>query len=100
MTTIRTRSITSKESLEFLREVLSDFENLKVKWENHKKTPRTTDTYQVTLDRLSVTALEKLLNHDLVKDVLHCPSMPPSGQGYGIDLRYRLYIQYNKKRIK
>ena len=89
------------ESLEFLKSVLSEFDDkLIIKWPNHKKTARTKDTYQITLDKMSIGALNKLLEHELVKDVYYCPSMPPSGQGYGIDLRYRIFVVYNKKKIK
>ena len=99
MGTIKTRSITSKESLEFLKNILSEFDNLNIKWENHKKTARTKDTYQITLDKMSIKALNKLLDHEIIKDVYYCPSMPPSGQGYGIDLRYRIFVVYNKKKL-
>ena len=100
MTTIKNRSITSRESLEFLKELLSDLEYLGVKWDNHKKTPRTKDTYQVTIDKISDAAIGRLIESDHVKDVYYNPSMAPQGSGYGVDLRYRLYVCYKKIPIK
>jgi len=100
MATIKNRSITSRESLEFLREKLGGLEHLGIKWDNHKKTSRTKDTYQITIDRISDTAIGKLVESEYVKDVYYNPSMAPQGSGYGIDLRYRLYVCYEKIPIK
>lgn len=100
MATKRTRSITSRESLKFLEENLEGFEYLNPKWGNHKKTPRTKDTYQITIDKMSYQLLNNLLTDEKVGDAYFCPSMPPSGMGYGVDLRFRLYIKYNKVEVK
>lgn len=100
MATIRTRSITSKESISFLQEILEDLDYLGVKWDNHKKTPKTQDTYQVTADKISDEAIGRLVENEKVRDVYYCPSMPPSGMGYGVDMRYRIYVRYNKVPIK
>ena len=100
MGTTRTRPITSKEALKFLEETLSDLDYLNVKWSNFKKTPKTSDTYQVTIDKLSDEAIGRLIDSHLVSDVYYCPSMPPSGMGYGIDLRYRLHVRFNRIKIK
>jgi len=99
-TTKRVRSLTRSESLKFLKDSLSDLEYLGINWDNFKKTARTTDTYQVTIDKISDEAIGRLIDSDLVKDVYHCASMPPGGSGYGVDLRYRLFIKFNKKEIK
>ena len=100
MVTKRTRSITSRESLKFLEERLEGFDHLVPKWGNHKKTPRTKDTYQITIDKMSHSLLNSLLEDERVNDAYFCPSMPPSGMGYGVDLRFRLYIKYNKVEVK
>jgi hypothetical protein len=100
MATIKSRSITSRESLIFLREKLKDLQYLGIKWENHKKTSRTKDTYQLTIDRISDAAIGLLIESEYVKDVYYNPSMAPQGAGYGIDLRYRLYVCYEKIPIK
>tara|TARA_B100000214_G_scaffold348736_1_gene301035 strand:- start:2153 stop:2467 length:315 start_codon:yes stop_codon:yes gene_type:complete len=99
MGTIRSRPITSKEAFKLLQTTLEDLDYLNVKWENFKKTPRSEDTYQVTIDKISDEAIGRLVESELVKDVYYCPSMPPSGMGYGIDLRYRLHVRFNKVKI-
>jgi|TARA_R110002012_G_scaffold306985_2_gene512199 hypothetical protein len=98
--TIRTRPITSSESFKFLQDALAELDYLKVNWDNHKKAPRTKDTYQLTMDKLSDEAIARLVESEKVSDVYYCASMPPSGMGYGVDLRYRVYIRYNKIEIK
>lgn len=100
MGTIKSRPITSNEALKFLQDTLEDLDYLNVKWSNFKKTPKTKDTYQITIDKLSDKAIERLLESEKVSDVYYCPSMPPSGMGYGIDLRYRLHVIFNKVEIK
>ena len=97
---IRTRPITSSESFKFLKGTLDELDYLGVNWSNHKKAPKTKDTYQITLDKLSDEAIARLVESEKVSDVYYCASMPPSGMGYGIDMRYRLYVRYNKVEIK
>ena len=99
-TTKRLRSLTKAECLDFLKHKLDDLEYLGVKWGNFKKTARTSDTYQVTIDKISDEAIGRLISSELVKDVYYCASMPPGGSGYGVDLRYRLFVKFNKKEIK
>tara|TARA_B100001250_G_C19639198_1_gene717431 strand:- start:317 stop:613 length:297 start_codon:yes stop_codon:yes gene_type:complete len=96
---ITNRSITSTEALNFMKKVLQDIDYLKVNWGNFRKTPKTLDTYQVTVDKLSDKAIGRLIESDEVSDVYYCASMPPSGAGYGIDLRYRLYVIFNKVKL-
>ena len=96
----RTRSITSTESLRFLKSVFAGLDYVGVNYGNHKKTPKTTDVYQVTIDKLSDEAIGRLIESENVLDVYYCPSMPPSGMGYGIDLRFKLYVKYSKVEIK
>ena len=93
------RSITSKESLEFLKSVLNGFEHLGANLDNHKKALRTQDTYQFTIDKLSNTIIERIKtwsDYD-IKDVYYHPLVAP--QGYGISLRYRIYVVYGKVKI-
>tara|TARA_A100001015_G_C14953434_1_gene697732 strand:- start:177 stop:494 length:318 start_codon:yes stop_codon:yes gene_type:complete len=93
------RSITSKESLEFLKSVFQGFEHLGVNLKNHKKTPRTQDTYQITVDKLSdtfITRIKEWSDYE-IKDVYYHPLIAP--QGYGISLRYRVYIVYGKIKL-
>ena len=94
------RSITSKESLEFLHSIFKDHEHLGANLKNHKKTPRTQDTYQFTIDKMSDTIIETLMSDVKVgvKDVYYHPLVAP--QGYGISLRYRMYVVYEKIQIK
>jgi hypothetical protein len=99
MGTITSRPITSDEALNFMKKILSNIDYLNVNWSNFKKAPRTSDTYQVTVDKLSDDAIGRLIEADIVSDVYYCASMPPSGMGYGIDLRFRLYVRFNKVKI-
>ena len=94
------RSITSKESLEFLKSVFKDHEHLGPNLNNHKKTPRSQDTYQFTIDKMSDTIIEILMSDEKmdVKDVYYHPLVAP--QGYGISLRYRMYVVYDKIKLK
>ena len=96
----RTRSITSTESLRFLKSIFSDLKYVGANFSNHKKTPKTVDVYQITIDKLSDEAIGRLIENDKVLDVYYCPSMPPSGMGYGIDLRFKLFVRYDKVEIK
>ena len=95
-----TRSITSKESLRFLKNCFEGYDHLGINLANHKKTRGVEDTYQVTVDKLSDAILEKMISEDLVKDVYYCPLTAPPGQGYGITLRYRMFIVYEKVSLK
>lgn len=97
-TVSRKRSITSKESINFMKEALEDFHYIGANWSNHKKTRSVDDTYQITVDMISDGALSALLEHEWVKDVFYHPSMAPVG--YGIAMRYRLYVSYNKIPIR
>ena len=94
----RKRSITSKESLKFMQEALEEFHYIGANWSNHKKTRQVDDTYQITVDMISDGAISALLEHEWVKDVFYHPSMAPVG--YGIAMRYRLYVSYNKIPIR
>ena len=91
-----TRSITAKESRAFLTKCFENYEHLGVNLENHKKVRGEEDTYRFTLDKLSDTILDKILTQKLVKDIYYCPITAPPGQGYGITLRYRVHIVYEK----
>ena len=93
------RSITSKESLEFLKSVLAGFDHLGANLENHKKALRTQDTYQFTIDKLSNTIIERIKTWSSynIKDVYYHPLVAP--QGYGISLWYRIYVVYGKVKI-
>jgi len=88
------RSITSRESKNFLKKFLEQYDYLGPKLDNHKKSRNTIDTYQFTLDRMSKNLIDSLMKHPKVKDVYYHPVFPP--QGYGISLRYKIYIFYNK----
>ena len=92
----RKRSITAKESLKFLKEFFEDHPIVQARLQNHKKTYRTADTYQITVDKFSLTWYNALLSEEWVKDVYYNPIVPPTGMGYGISLRYQIYIKYNK----
>jgi len=92
-----TRTITSKESLKFLSEIEEKFSYLGINLRNHKKTYKSADTYQITIDKLSNELLNNLSNSKLVNKVYYNPLMGPDG--YGINMRYRLYIVYNKVTI-
>ena len=98
MATASKRSITSKESLEFLKFKLDEFHYIGANWSNHKKTKGVDDTYQITVDKISDGAISALLEDEWVSDVYYHPSMAPVG--YGISLRYRMYISYEKVPIK
>jgi len=91
---VNERSITSRESKNFLKKFLEEFDYLGPKLENHKKSRNTMDTYQFTVDRMSKNLIDKLTSHSKVKDVYYHPVFPP--QGYGIALRYKIYVFYNK----
>ena len=94
------RSITSKESLEFLTKVFKSYPHLGANLNNHRKTPRSQDTYQFTIDKMSDTIIDTMMSDDTigVKDVMYHPLVSP--QGYGISLRYRMYVVYEKIQIK
>ena len=95
-TSRRTRSITAIESEKFLSKFFENYEFLGAKLQNHKKVRRAEDTYTLTIDRLSTSFLSALLNHSKVLDLYYNPVYSPPGTGYGINLRYRLYIKYKK----
>jgi hypothetical protein len=93
------RSITSKESLEFLQGVFESCAHLGVILEDHRKAPRTQDTYQFTIDKLSNTIIERIINWSdyTIEDVYYHPLHAPPG--YGISLRYRMYVKYGKIKL-
>jgi hypothetical protein len=94
------RSITSRESRIFLEKFLEKYDYLGPRLANHKKSRNTDDTYQFTMDRISKSFVDSLTRHTKVKDVYFHPVHPP--QGYGISLRYKIYVFYNKvkKRVR
>ena len=53
MATTNKRSITSKESLEYLKSKFEGFEYVRPNWSNHKKARGMDDTYQITVDKIS-----------------------------------------------
>ena len=78
------RSITSKESLEFLTRVFDEFQHLGPNLSNHKKTPRSQDTYQITIDKMSDSIIDRIMSDDSigVKDVMYNPLVAPQGIWY------------------
>jgi hypothetical protein len=91
------RSITSSESESFLSSFLEEkYKFLGAKIENHKKQRGIEDTYTLTVDRMSNSFLNELLSDPKVMDVYYNPVHSPPGMRYGINIRYRIYIKYNK----
>ena len=95
-----TRSITAKESRNFLLKCFDGYDHLGINLANHKKVRGVEDTYQFTVDKLSDSILDKILSDVVVKDVYYCPITAPPGQGYGITLRYRMFVAYEKVSLK
>jgi len=86
--------ITAKESLKVLEECFGneiEFLNLK----NHKKSAIRANTYQATINLMSIDILFALMEREVVKNVFFHPSAPPPGtHADGIAQRYRLYVEY------
>tara|TARA_A100001011_G_C14316439_1_gene848221 strand:+ start:5433 stop:5762 length:330 start_codon:yes stop_codon:yes gene_type:complete len=92
----RSRSITSAESEKFLSKFFEKYEILGAKMSNHKKVTSEEDTYTLTIDRISLEFLGDIAAQSKVKDIYYNPVYSPPGTGYGINLRYRLYVKYQK----
>ncbi len=92
----RKRSITSRESEKFLTDFFEKYPFAAANLINHRKVYRTIDTYELTVDKMSNTWYQDLLNQEWVKDIYYNAVVPPPAIGYGISLRYKVYIIYNK----
>tara|TARA_Y100000310_G_scaffold277369_1_gene295075 strand:- start:466 stop:741 length:276 start_codon:yes stop_codon:yes gene_type:complete len=86
--------VTPEESLRIIEECLGnnrEFLGLK----NHKKSKLKKNTYQLTLNLMSIDVLFSLMEKDEIKNVFFHPSSPPPGTHIdSIASRYRIYIEY------
>lgn len=91
------RSITSSESENLLSKFFEGkYSFLGAKLENHKKVRGVEDTYTLTVDKMSIDFIKELSGDPRVITVYYNPLHPPQGLSYGLNLRYRLYIKYEK----
>lgn len=91
------RDLTEQESLELITSMLVDQHEI-LGFKNHRKHNLKENTFRFTLDLISLEFLIMLMEHELVKNVYFNPSMPPPGGAVdSISLRFKVYLEYNKK---
>ena len=91
------RSITSSESEILLSKFFEGKYNfLGAKLETTKRLEELRDTYTLTVDKMSIDFIKELSDDPRVIAVYYNPLHPPQGLSYGLNLRYRLYIKYEK----
>ncbi len=91
------RSITSAESEQLLKIFFEGKYNfLGAKLENHKKVRGVEDTYTLTVDKMCIDFIKDLSADPRVVTVYYNPLHPPQGLSYGLNLRYRIYVKYEK----
>ena len=88
------RKVSEKESLEIITNCVgTDAEILNIR--NHKKSSLRENTYQITINFMSLDILFSLMEIEEIKNVFFHPSAPPPGGHIdGIAQRYRLYVEY------
>jgi len=86
--------VTKEESWKIFKQCFQDeIEVLGLK--NHKESKFKENTFQATVNILSLDILFALMEVDMVKNVYFHPSSPPPGSGADpIAMRYRLYVEY------
>ena len=86
--------VTIEESLRIIEGCLGDNREI-LGLKNHKKSKLKENTYQLTLNLMSIDILFSLMEKDKIKNVFFHPSSPPPGSHIdGIAQRYRIYIEY------
>ena len=88
---------TPRGSLSILKRIFGDkAELLGINWNNHRQSEFKENTFQITINMLSLEALIDLMDHKSVKNVYWHPSMSPPGASKDpIALRYRLFVEYH-----
>ena len=86
--------VTENESYDIFMESVSDNGDF-LELKNHCKCKWMDNTYQVTVNMISLEVVFSLMERDEVKNVFFHPSSPPPGTHVdGIAQRYRLYVEY------
>ena len=90
------KEISKSEALEIAKDILSKEEDfLGINWRNFRKVEEQNNTYRVTVEKLSLDALIRILEDENINNVYFHPSVAPVGIGVdGIALRYRLYFVF------
>ena len=90
--------LTIENVLEILQEVFK-FNNLDEKlginWKNLRKAKDEDKVFRITADKISLTSLIYLVEHELIEDVYFHPSVAPPRHGIqSTAMRYHLYIKF------
>lgn len=88
--------ITVTKAKILLQEVMSHNsldERLGINWDNFKSIRGEKGTFRITADKISLTGLIYLLEHDAIEDVYFHPSVAPPRDGIqSTAMRYHLYV--------
>ena len=90
------KDYTEQESNEILEAYFLDSQLYSFK--NHRKFRKLENTFRFTLSALSYQVLSRMHDDERIKNIyFHPSSAPPGGAMDGVSLRYRVYVEYNKK---
>ena len=92
------RDLTEEESLSIIRKHIPE-EDTFLAFKNHRKHDVFPNTYRFTIALISLEFMISLMEESRVRNVYFNPSAPPPGGSLdGISLRYKVYVEYFKKK--
>ena len=88
-----------KESVLILLQDVFKYNNLDkrlgINWKNLRKVDNEPKVYRITADKISLTSLIYLVEHESIEDVYFHPSVAPPRDGIqSTAMRYHLYIKF------
>ena len=91
------RELTEEESFEILKPILE--KDSFIVYNHHHKTKKKPNTFMFTIQVMSLELLISVMEHERVKNVYFVSSVPPPGVALGpTELRYKVFVEYRKKR--
>lgn len=97
---VELRDLTLEESKDIIAKHIEGKEEL-LQFKNHKKFNKLNNTFRFTINIISLDFLLGLMKDSAIANVHFNPSIPPPGTGMdGISLRYKVYIEYHKVKVK
>ncbi|HAI41091.1 MAG TPA: hypothetical protein DCM40_24775 [Maribacter sp.] len=94
---IKWRELSEAESLEILGYHLDGVNQFLVGFDNHRKFPRSKNTFRFTVKVISFDFIISLMEDEAVRNVYFSPSSPPPGGALdAISMRYKVYVEYHE----
>ena len=88
-------NLKAKKMLQDILKVDSLDEKLGINYDNFRKVPGEKNTFRITADKISLTGLIYLIEHEDIEDVYFHPSVAPPRDGItSVAMRYHLYVIY------